>query len=335
MIREIREEKKQTAYTDKVNNREFSYNHLFPSKISNEWSEVIPLLDRISEIKIRVNRPIFIILDGRERIIGIDGKLREQDEGARIITVEEMKTLIDHWCQNSRYAFEDQIKQGFLTLKNGHRIGICGETVMDENKCIQRIKNISSVNIRIAHEKKGIAKKILPYVYEGKRIKNILIISPPGAGKTTVLRDLVRMISDGNSLMQGQSVALIDERKEIAACYQGIPQLDIGRRTDVMDSCSKGKGMKIVLRSMTPSVIAVDEIGDREEISLLEEISKSGCSVIATIHGFSYEEIKKKKKLNKLFQNNYFEIALELSREEDNFHAMVYEKGRVDPCFVY
>ena len=309
-------------------------NSLFPAKKNKEWIEVIKNLREISEIRIRVNKPVLIYLNGKEKILGKNGEIQEEETEARFLSESELNELVDHWCQNSRYAFENQTKQGFLTLKYGHRVGICGEPVLDDKDTIQRIKYISSVNIRIAHEKKGVAEKILPYLYEKNRVKNLLIISPPGAGKTTMLRDLIRIISDGNSRARGQNVALIDERKEIAACYQGIPQLEIGKRTDIMDGCSKIKGMRMVLRSMSPDVIAVDEIGEEQELSFICHILQSGSSIIASVHGDSYEKIRTKKMFRKIFQNDYFELILELKKEENQFHTAIYEGGNMIPCFI-
>lgn len=309
--------------------------NLFPAGKYEEWKKVIQSLEKISEIRLRANKPVFVFYNGKENVLDKNGEIQRQAEEARTITREEIDELVNYWCQSSRYAYESQLKQGFLTLKNGHRVGICGEAVLDEVNLLKKIKYISSLNIRIAHEVKGVGEKILPYLYEGKRVKNLLIISPPGAGKTTMLRDIVRIISDGSCKEEGQNISLIDERKEIAACYQGIPQLDVGIRTDVMDGCTKKAGMKMVLRSMAPKVIAVDELGEREEVLLLKEILRSGCSIMASVHGDSYETVRRKEEFKAIFLEDYFDLILELKKENNEFHGTVYEKGKIEPCFVY
>ena len=241
---------------------------------------------------------------------------------------------MEYWCENSRYAYEAQIKKGYLTLRNGHRAGLCGETVLTKDE-VTGLKYISSVNLRIAHQLKNIAKPVLPYLYQRGRVKNILILSPPGGGKTTLLRDMVRLISEGNDWGEGKNLSLIDERKEIAACYQGIPQLEVGRRTDIMDGCPKKEGMKMVLRTMSPQIIAVDELGGEEEVKLVRQIVRCGASIIATAHADSFGEWKEKEDNRQLVGKEIFRLIIELSKEEGRFQARVYEEGRKEPCCVF
>ena len=206
----------------------------------------------------------------------------------------------------SLYAYEDEVRQGFITICGGHRVGLMGQAVMD-NKSIKSVKHISFINIRIAHQIKGCANEVLPFVYDDDRVLHTLIISPPGGGKTTLLRDMVRCISDGNAFCKGMNVGVVDERSEIAACYMGVPQNDVGIRTDILDACPKAEGMLMMLRSMNPKVIAVDEIGGREDIDVISYIINCGCSILATVHGYSIDDIRTRPVLRKLVEEKAFE----------------------------
>lgn len=308
---------------------------LFPIKKMQEYGGILPYLDQISEIRIRANQPIIFYIKGKESYLTKEGIISSEGKNCKIASYEEIRELLQFWCQNSRYAYEDQIKKGFLTLKKGHRVGLCGEVVLKEHKEVQTIKYISSLNIRIAHEVKGVCDPFLPYIYENNQVKNILILSSPGAGKTTLLRDLIRRISQGNPWGKGRNISLIDERKEIAACYQGIVQLDVGPRTDVMDGCPKLCGMEMVLRTMGPSVIAVDEIGEKEEIQLMKEMLKCGCAIITTIHAASLEEFFEKNRYEILQKERIFDLFIELTKKEDGFHGRILEKGKQEICWLY
>ena len=307
---------------------------LFPLYQQEEWREVLEKLEEISEIRIRVNQPVLIYWKGEEFYLSVKGSLTKSSHNCRSFTFQRLRELLEYWCENSRYAYEAQIKKGYLTLRNGHRAGLCGETVLTKDE-ITNLKYISSVNLRIAHQIKNIAKPILPHIYHKGRIKNLLILSPPGAGKTTLLRDTVRLISEGNEWGEGKNIALIDERKEIAACYQGIPQLDVGKRTDIMDGCPKKEGMKMVLRAMSPQVIAVDELQGEEEVKLIRQIVGCGASIIATAHADSFLEWKEKENNRQLISAEIFCLIIELSKENGRFKTRIYEEGRKEPCCVF
>ena len=212
------------------------------------------------------------------------------------------------------YAFEEEIRQGFITISGGHRIGITGKTIINEDS-IKGMKHISYINVRLAHQVKGCADIVLPYLVNGKTqgIYHTLIISPPKCGKTTLLRDIIRQISNGSSYLQGMNVGVVDERSEIGACYMGVPQNELGIRTDILDCCPKAKGMMMLIRSMSPQVIAVDEIGSKEDLEAISHVISCGCKLIATVHGSSIEDIKSKPVLGELLHNKVFERYVILS----------------------
>jgi stage III sporulation protein AA len=218
-----------------------------------------------------------------------------------IIKREQLKEALDYMSEYSVYAFQEELKQGFLTIRGGHRIGVAGKTVTDQKKIIG-MRYISSMNIRIAHEKIGCANQLIPYLFEDLRLLHTLIISPPGCGKTTLLRDLVRKLSNG-----GFNAGVVDERGELGACYMGIPQNDLGVRTDIMDACPKSEGILMLIRSMAPQLIAVDEIGGNEDVAAINYGIYSGCIFMATIHGQSLDEIKKRKVIGEMIKKQAFE----------------------------
>ncbi len=309
------------------------YKSIFPKYDGSIWKEIIRHIEYITEIRIRAERPILIYLNQREMSIDEDGKLIYVPDKGKKFTYKEMQELVDFWCMDSRYAFQNEIRRGFLTIEGGHRIGICGEVISGEDGKVQSIKYISAINIRIAHEIKDVAKKIMKYIYTENKVENTLIVSAPGAGKTTLLRDMIRQLSNGNDLNCGINIGLVDERGEIAACFQGIPQLDVGVRTDVLDNCKKTVGMRMLLRSMAPDVIAVDELGNVEEIELIQQMVGNGCAVIATIHGNSIEELRQKKMLQEIWEQQLFKNVIFLFRDQNAFHMELYCNGDEKICY--
>lgn len=216
--------------------------------------------ENLQEIRIRVGRPIIL-------------KLRQADILVQsIISQPEILQIIEKMCENSIYSYKNQICEGFITIKGGHRIGISGTAVVENNKLIN-LKYITSINIRIARQVLNCSNKILHEIIDGDNntIYNTLIVSPPGKGKTTMLRDTIRRISNGIEEMnfKGKNCGVVDERGEIAAMYRGIPQNDLGIRTDVIENISKAKGMKMLIRSMAPEIIACDEIGSKEDVQAI------------------------------------------------------------------
>lgn len=246
--------------------------------------------DEIQEIRLRVGQMVVIIRSGKEVYLDEQGHFTTVLENAYCVREEDVNVFFRHICHDSPYAFEEEIRQGFITVPGGHRVGVCGQVVTEGRTSVQTMKHIYYLNIRVAHEVKGVADFVLPQLYDNGRIKNILMISPPGCGKTTLLRDVIRQVSDGNQYSEGMCVGLVDERSEVAGSYLGQPQNDVGRRTDVLDACPKELGMMLLVRSMSPQVIAVDEIGNQRDMDALRQAAACGSKLIATVHGEDVED---------------------------------------------
>lgn len=265
--------------------------HIFPDYMREKWKMAAQKEKEIWEIRLRVHREIVLIIEGKEFFLDKNGRIVSDVCNAEVMKERDMEAILNHICDYSIYAFSDEIRQGFLTLSGGHRVGMAGQVILEEEGRIRNMKHIRYLNIRLSHEIKGAADLVMPYVYEEGRLQNTLLISPPGCGKTTLLRDMIRQISDGNRFAEGMNVAVVDERSEIAGCYMGCPQNDIGRRTDVMDGCPKVLGMMMFIRSMSPQVLAVDELGSEEDVKAVYRALQCGSQMIATVHGDSLADI--------------------------------------------
>ena len=283
----------------------------------------------LQEIRFRIGRPVLFYIDGEEWFATEDGSLQKTLQPALqwIASRKEILQIIQHICRYSMYAYEEELGKGFISTAFGCRVGVAGEVLMGTDGSVKNIRCISSLNIRVAHEAKGIAGVVLPYLYEEKKLCSTLLISPPGCGKTTLLRDIIRMVSDGNRLAGGMTVGVVDERSELAGCCDGIAVNDLGMRTDILDGCLKAAGMLMLLRSMAPDVVAVDELGDREDTTALEQVLKCGCSVLATVHGGSYEELSRKRFLQPLLQAGAFQRYLVLKHCDGTFFVEQVRDG--------
>lgn len=288
---------------------------LFPANRRKFWGRTALEYKKMQEIRIRVDKPVVLLFEGREVFLNGEGEFQTTPKYAYCVDRVELEEILNHLCHYSLYAYEDELRQGFLTVTGGHRIGIAGQVVREGENSIRTIKNISYLNIRIAHQIKGVADKVLPWLYEGGRLKNVLIISPPGCGKTTLLRDIIRQVSDGNAYGVGRCVGVVDERSEIAGSYQGQPQNDIGMRTDVLDGCPKTLGMMLLLRSMSPQVIAIDELGGEEDMKALHMAAFCGVGILATVHGESIEDVTERFSWKEDLCQGLFDIFLILGRE--------------------
>ena len=264
--------------------------------------------DKIYEIRLRVGRPLFYTYDGGE------GFLMDHD-GKYVVTREDLKETMEYVSGYSLYSYEDEMRQGFLTVQGGHRVGVTGKVILDRGR-IMGMKYISCINVRLAHEIQGCADKVMSYIRTKNWIANTLIISPPRCGKTTLLRDIIRQLSNGWENTPGLTVGVVDERSELAGCYQGIPQNDLGMRTDVLDCCPKSEGMQMLVRSMSPDVVAVDELGCEEDFRAVETVIHCGCKLIATAHGNCLEDVLEQPFFYKLMGERVFERYIILGKTD-------------------
>ena len=280
---------------------------MFPGRLRERFRMLSGILDELQEIRLCADMPVRIISGDAEYFLNVTGELCHIITSCCwYISAGEMEQILDHICSYSRYAYEEAIGQGFLTVPGGHRIGVSGEVILGKDGQIKNMKYIRYMNIRIAHEVIGAADCLMPLVHENGRLCNTLLVAPPGCGKTTMLRDLVRQISDGSSYAAGKQVGVVDERSEIAGCFMGMPGNRLGIRTDVLDGCPKVQGMMLLLRSMAPQVIAVDEIGRELYKQSIQNILQCGCRVLATMHGSSMEEVRSRGIEKNMFERFVF-----------------------------
>lgn len=257
---------------------------IFPAGLRERMAKISLLEDGYTEVRLRCNAPLILHKGKEEFFLHNHTGLTKNAAVAYETGVGEIREMMEYISNFSVYAYEDEMRQGFLTIQGGHRVGICGKAVMQDKK-MKTIRNISFLNIRLAREKKGCADKIMPYLFEKGRLCHTLIVSPPGCGKTTLLRDVIRQLSNG-----GFKIGVVDERSEIAACYHGVPQNDLGIRTDVLDGCTKTTGVELLLRAMSPEVIAVDELGGEDDVAMAKKSIYCGCKLLATAHGEGRED---------------------------------------------
>ncbi|MCD7745490.1 MAG: stage III sporulation protein AA [Lachnospiraceae bacterium] len=260
----------------------------------------------LQEIRLRVGQPVIVVFRGREWTLCRSGKPSREISAGYRISGDDLNRTLEVLSGYSLYAFDEEVRQGFFTIPGGHRVGLAGHAEMDE-RGVRCIRFISFLNIRLSHQRKGCADALMPFLYQDGEVCHTLIVSPPGGGKTTLLRDIIRQISDGGPLGAGRTVGVVDERSELAGAYLGVPQNDLGMRTDVMDGCTKAEGMMMLLRSMSPHVIAVDELGGSRDGDALENVFHCGCRLIATVHGASVDELEKKPLLQSLQRAQRFD----------------------------
>ena len=280
--------------------REILFNYLNP-RLQGALEHFDPSFFRqLSEIRIRADKPLYLYRQGHEYTAS---------EGF-VATQIDIGETIERLSQYSLYAFEEELRMGYIALPGGHRVGVVGKAILDR-QTIQTLRHISGLNFRVAHQVKGCANSVLPQLldpHSPHRIMHTMIISPPGGGKTTLLRDLVRLVSDGvPGVCDGVTVGVVDERSEIAGCYKGVPQNDVGVRTDVLDGCPKAEGMSILLRAMSPVVIAADELGGERDARAVEDVLNAGVKLICTAHGRDLDDIKQKPSLRGLLDKGIFE----------------------------
>ena len=286
----------------------------------------------LEEIRVRVGSPLEFIYGGESRYLPehkgvcILPSACGYESGYRM-TPEDLREMLNYISDYSLYAYSEEVKEGYLTIEGGHRIGMAGQVVKKDGK-VTGLSHITFLNVRIAHEKRGCADDILPHIRRSDGIYNTLMLSPPGIGKTTFLRDLIRQLSAGDAGTPGMKVGVVDERSEIAACHLGIPQNDLGPRTDVLDNCPKEHGIHMLLRSMSPQIIAVDELGLPEDFAAVADCARCGVSILGTIHAGSVLEVLHRLQMGGLDLIRSQMRLIGLQRKPDGRRILtVYEGG--------
>ncbi|PWW05664.1 stage III sporulation protein AA [Paenibacillus cellulosilyticus] len=296
--------------------------HLLPSELSVVLSRMpVKAQEGLEEIRIRDNRPLEVWTLGVSTFVSSSGSLSDNPDGAYKPSYEVCRKLLERMTNHSVYAMEEELRRGYITVEGGHRIGLAGRTVLEEGR-VRGIRDIGGFNVRIARDVTGVSGQTLPQLIDrsNRTIASTLIVGAPRQGKTTYIRDLARAISYGRWQSpqalgwSGRKVGIVDERSEIAACVRGIPTFDVGPRTDVMDACPKAEGMMMMIRSMSPEVLIVDEIGRDEDVEAIREAVRAGVSVVATAHAGDWEEAASRPAIKRLLQEGSFARGVVLRR---------------------
>lgn len=278
---------------------------LLPSRLAEYIASLPPEKETcLKELRLRIERPLalkFGSCQTHEECIFA--------EKNGIISRNDIDAVTAHLSDHSMNSVKDKLKLGFIPLRYGCRAGIAGEILL-KNGAVDFQHNINSITLRIAHEYKGCARSVFDAIYNGGKILNTVIISPPMMGKTTLLRDLARLLGNVTD------VCIIDERSEIASCFNGIAQFDVGKRTDILDGCPKAEGIAMAIRSMSPNVIITDEIGNANDGGALAEVARCGVSFIATLHADSLSSARHRNGISTLFDNGAVKKAVILGNSQ-------------------
>lgn len=280
----------------------------FPSDIRKEaeaFSRFRPI-----EIRVRAGR--------KTKVIWIGG----EGEAGEAVLANDIASLISRMLDHSVYAWEDELGQGFFTLPFGVRVGVSGIFTMEKDKA--RLVQASSILIRIARENKGCASQIFPYLVSGGKVNSTILLSPPGMGKTTLLRDACRRLSD-----EGWEIAVVDERGEIAAMKNGEAQLDAGERTDVLEGLTKAHAIPRLIRSMSPDVVVVDEIGSRQDAEAISEAARMGVAVLASAHASGVSDALSRNTIGDILLSGVFQTACVLGGFPGNLRSVyAFSEGK-------
>lgn len=277
-------------------------------------------LTNVQEIRLRKNMPLTIHFVCMYLFVSRSGTLTQKQDDAYIVSAYDIDRTLEILCSGSVYSYKEQIKSGYITAAYGHRVGIAGRCITEDGK-VTYIKDISGLNFRIARQVKDAAKDIINKIITGDKVKNTLVISSPGGGKTTLLRDIAKRAS-----YAGIKTVIVDERSEIAAVSDGISTYDIGPVSDVLDACPKKEGIMLAVRSLSPQLIVCDEIGKEGDLAAVCEASRCGVAVASSIHGENLEQIHKRYP----DITEYFDVFVTLDSKKENRIKEVTEKSEMD-----
>lgn len=288
-----------------MNTKEIILSYLSPTLAKHTCQLTSDFFEKMTELRIRADKPMFAYCLGNEHLLNYRP------------TPLDIAETVERISQYSMYALEEELRMGYITLPGGHRVGLVGKSIV-EGGVLRTIRPISGLNIRICRAVKGCGDGVFAKIMAGTLPHNTMIISPPGCGKTTLLRDLIRKLSDEAKL----TVGVVDERSEIGGSYKGVAQNDIGIRTDLLDGCPKAEGMILLLRAMAPDVIAVDELGSVSDSTAVENVCNAGVRVLCTVHGYNFEDIRSKPNLRPLLESGIFTKFIVLTKpgEEGAVH---------------
>jgi stage III sporulation protein AA len=305
--------------------------HLLPSELNAVFERIpVRVKEQVEEIRIREGRPLEIGTGEGYWFVGSNGELLGRPQEAYKPSTETCRRLLERVTNHSLYAMEEELRRGYITVAGGHRIGIAGRTIL-EGGVVRGIRDVAAFNLRIAREVVGAAAGLLPKLLDmhKRSVLPALILAPPQQGKTTLARDLARAVSSGAWGHQAaagwpaRKVGIVDERSEIAACVRGVPTFNVGPRTDVMDACPKAEGIMMMLRSMSPEVMIVDEIGREEDADAILDASHAGVAVIATAHANDAQDAFGRPALRRLLEQGAFAVCVELRRSESGLVTRV------------
>ncbi|RIE00837.1 stage III sporulation protein AA [Cohnella faecalis] len=279
------------------------------------------VLESLEEIRVRERRPLEVGYGGRSGFVKPDGTLTEDYRSAYVPGAGECRNLLERVTNHSVYAVEEELRRGYITVAGGHRVGLAGRTVLDRG-AVSHLRDVAGFNVRIARARLGCSSGVLPGLldWKAKTIRHTLIVSPPQQGKTTLIRDMARSISSGEwhhpgaAGWGGRKVGIVDERSEIAASDKGVPTFDLGPRCDVLDACPKAEGIMMMVRSLSPEIVVVDEIGRPEDAYAVNEALHAGVRVLATAHATSLADVFARPVLARLAEDGVFGAFVLLSR---------------------